>query len=51
MLMISHGYITHSFKEKKNCLDCVETDKEFKQAIKKAGGKKKFLEKLKKGEI
>lgn len=45
-LMISHGKITHSLDKRLDCLYCIEIEIEYLQALKKAGGKTKFLQEL-----
>lgn len=44
-LWVSHGFKNHPMIE--YCEDCERVKQEFKQAIKDAGGKKKFIESLK----
>lgn len=44
--MISHGMVTHSLEDKDDCIFCLEVEIEFLQAMKKAGGRKKFIESL-----
>lgn len=45
--MVCHGMVTHSFEERMECVDCLTVEIEYLQAIKKAGGMKKFLKQLK----
>ena len=45
-LRIVHGDTEHSYEERLDCLTCLEVEIEFLQAIKKAGGRKKFAESL-----
>ena len=47
-VMIAHGETTHSLEDKDDCLFCLEVEIEFLQAMKKAGGKTKFIKNLKK---
>lgn len=47
-LMLSHGKETHSYKERYDCLSCIQVEIDYLEAIKLAGGHKKFLEKIKK---
>ncbi len=47
-IMISHGQVTHKFSERYDCLDCIQVEIKWLQALKKAGGQTKFLKALEK---
>lgn len=44
--MVSHGRITHPIEEQHDCMSCLDTEIEFLQALRDAGGKTKFIKKL-----
>jgi len=46
-IMISHGMVTHAMDECDDCIDCLTMQIEYLKAMRKAGGKKKFLKELK----
>ena len=39
--------MTHSFKKRLNCVDCLETEIHYLETLKKAGGLDKFRKQLK----
>lgn len=45
---VVHGYANHSMNTRYDCLDCIETELFFLQAIKKGGGLTNFITKEKK---
>ncbi len=46
--MVSHGETTHPIEDCHDCVFCLEVEIEYLQALKKAGGIKKFIKQLKK---
>lgn len=45
---VSHGFANHSMNTRYDCLDCIDTELFFLQAIKKGGGLTNFITKEKK---
>lgn len=45
---VSHGSTTHSMEKRLDCLDCIDTELEFLQDVKKAGGVTNLIKQLKK---
>jgi len=43
-LRIVHGTTEHGYAERLDCLICLEVEIEYLQAIKKAGGREKFID-------
>jgi len=48
-LYVTHGKETHPLEAEDSCAFCVRVIKEYKQMVRKCGGKKKFIERLAKG--
>ena len=48
MLVINHGTTTHKWKDRYDCMTCLNAEIDFLQEIRKAGGVTKWAEEIKK---